>query len=61
MDIWVHPYTARPVQVGDGLWGFGGRSEPELVVMSLLRLQHASDWIPPILDVYKVFWYLNMV
>ena len=32
------------------------------VVMSLLRLQQASDWIPhPYWDVYKVFWYLGML
>jgi hypothetical protein len=46
MDIWVHPYTARPVQVGGGLWGLGADLSPSDVVMSLLRLQQASDWIP---------------
>jgi hypothetical protein len=35
---------------------------PYDVVMSLLRLQQASDWDPTsILDVYKAFWYLDML
>ncbi len=48
MGIWVHPYTVRPVQVGSGFGGFGVdlNLSPSNVVMSLLRLQQALDWIP---------------
>ncbi len=31
------------------------------VVMSLLRLQQASDWIPHPYWMYKVFWHLDML
>ena len=47
MGIWDHPYSDTPLQVAGGFWDYGGRPEsPCDVVMSLLRLHQASDWIP---------------
>jgi hypothetical protein len=46
INMWVHPYSVRTVQVLGGFWGFWGRPEPVIVKMSLLRLQQVSDCIP---------------
>jgi hypothetical protein len=61
--LWL---TVRPVRWGADfwLWGFGVDLSLSDVVMSWLRLQQASDFrLDPtsILDVYKVFWKLDMV
>ncbi len=48
IGVWGHPYSDMPLQVGGEFWGFGG-SRPKSwcdVVMSKLRPQQASDWIP---------------
>ncbi len=46
IDVWG-PYSDAPLQVGGEFWGFGGRPESWCdVVMSKLRPQQASDWIP---------------
>ncbi len=46
MDIWVHPYTVKPVQVGVNFWKVGVWVRANGVVVSWLRLQTASDCIP---------------
>ncbi len=46
MDIWVHPYTVIPVQVGVNFWKVGVWVRAKEVVVSWLRLQTASDCIP---------------
>ena len=62
MGVWVHSYTARPVQVGGGFWGFGGRSEPEWCCNVIVEATTCFRLDPTsILDVYKVFWNLDMV
>ncbi len=46
MDTWVHPYTVIMVQVGVSFWKFGVWVRSNGVVVSLLRLQTASEGIP---------------
>ncbi len=45
MDIWAHPYTTIPVQVGVNVWKGGVWVRANGVVVSWLRLQTASDCI----------------
>jgi hypothetical protein len=46
MGIWVHPYTAIPVEVGAKFGKIGVWANPNDVGVSWLRLQEASDCIP---------------
>ncbi len=46
MDVWVHPYTVTPVQVGVNFWEVGVWVGANGIVVSWLRLQTASDCIP---------------
>ncbi len=46
MDIWVHPYNVIVVQVGVNFWIVGVWVRPNGVVVSVLRLQTASEGIP---------------
>jgi hypothetical protein len=46
MDIFVHPYTVIPMQVGLNVWKVGVWVRPNAVVVSWLRLQTASEGIP---------------
>ncbi len=46
MDIWVHPYSGIPVQVGVIFWEVGVWVRANGVVVSWLRLQTASEGIP---------------
>jgi hypothetical protein len=46
MGIWVHPYTAIPVEVGAKFLKIGVWVNPNDVGVSWLRLQEASDSIP---------------
>ena len=55
-------YLDTPLQVGGGFWGFGGR--PELVWCCYVIVEATTDFrLDPtsILDVYKVFWHLDML
>ncbi len=49
------------MQLDVDLGDLGVDRSPSDVVMSCLRLQEASDWTSQLLDVYKVFWHLDMV
>ncbi len=48
--IWGHPCSDTPLQVGGGFWNFVGVDSRPVsrcdVIMSKLRLQQSSDWIP---------------
>ena len=46
MGIWVHPYTAIPVELGAKFWKIGVWANLNDVGVSWLRLQEASDCIP---------------
>ncbi len=55
IDVWGHPYSDAPLQVGGEFSSFGGRPESCCdVVMSKLRPQQASDWIPHPYCIYKM-------
>ena len=54
MDI-LHPYIVIPVQVGVKLWKVGVWVRPNVVVVSWLRLQTASEGIIHPYHMYKVF------
>jgi len=60
--IWVHPYTVRHVQVGGWFLFWGGRSEPEWCCNVMVEATAGFRLDPTsILDVYKVFWKLEIV